>query len=284
MENFFIDKLRNIKLTKGQKQLAEYFVENQSLICQKSLLDIARDVGVSDVSVLRFVRAIGYDGYTELKHDLYAHISKEADMNFNILSLSDRMDRNAVTYKERNIEEVFLSVIHKNIEKSLRQNNPEKYNGIVELLEKSKRKAIVGSRGCQGVAIHFARSLRFLVDDVFEYTHSDTDALVMLQGLRKGDLLIMICFARYYKIDVQVLEAVKNQGVKICVITDKIVSPISVYSDILLLVETENISFNNSTLGVGCICEYLINLLCIRNETVYKKRLDKYDFDSRLFR
>ena len=34
-------------------------------------MDVAKEIGVSDASIIRFARAIGYLGFTDLKNDIY---------------------------------------------------------------------------------------------------------------------------------------------------------------------------------------------------------------------
>lgn len=36
-----------------------------------SSMDVAKEIGVSDASIIRFARAIGYLGFTDLKNDIY---------------------------------------------------------------------------------------------------------------------------------------------------------------------------------------------------------------------
>ena len=48
MENIFAEKLKKKSLTKAQKKIGEYFIANQLLLSQKSLRQVADEIGVSD--------------------------------------------------------------------------------------------------------------------------------------------------------------------------------------------------------------------------------------------
>ena len=42
-----------------------------------SSLAVAREVGVSDASIIRFSRAIGYKGFADLKNDLHSNLTQD---------------------------------------------------------------------------------------------------------------------------------------------------------------------------------------------------------------
>lgn len=280
MENIFFEKLKNKHLTKGQRKIAEYFIENEYLISQKSLLEIAKEIGTSDASVIRFTRILGYDGYADLKNDLNDRMVEQ----MNGMSLGDRFGVNKPIYSNVDSLNAFLEVMKSNIDKSLNQNKMESYDEVINLLLKSKRKCIIGFRGCKGVALQFARNLRFVLDDVKEIIEDSPDVACFLQSLKKDDFILFFSFVRYYKMDVAISEYAKKNGIKICVITDSIISPVVKNADIVLKVNTENISFINSTTSAICMSEFLYNLLLLKNNNLIQSRLNVYDSITEYFR
>jgi DNA-binding MurR/RpiR family transcriptional regulator len=280
MENIFFEKLKNKHLTKGQRKIAEYFIENEYLISQKSLLEIANEIGTSDASVIRFARILGYDGYADLKNDLNDKMVEQMSG----MPLDERFDVNKTIYSSINALNTYMEVIKNNIEKSLKQNNVENYDEVVELLIKSKRKCIIGFRGCKGLALQFASNLRYMIDDVVEIVNDSPNAANILQGLEKDDFIIFFSFVRYYKLDIAISEFAKKNGIKICIITDNIVSPVVKNADLVLKVNTTNISFMNSTVAALCMSEHLLNLLLIKNKNLVQNRLNVYDALTENFR
>lgn len=280
MENIFFEKLKNKNLTKGQRKIAEYFIENEYFISQKSLLEIANEIGTSDASVIRFARILGYDGYADLKNDLNDRMVEQ----INGMSLGDRFDVNKPIYSNIDSLNAFLEVMKNNIDKSLNQNKMDSYDEVIDLLLKSKRKYIIGFRGCKGVALQFARNLSFVLNDVTEVIEDSPDVACILQSLKKDDFILFFSFVRYYKIDVAISEYAKKNGIKICVITDSIVSPLVKNADIVLKVNTENISFINSTTAATCMSEFLYNLLLLKNNILVQNRLNVYDSMTEYFR
>lgn len=280
MENIFFEKIKNKRLTKGQKKIAEYFIENEYIVFQKSLLEIADEIGTSDASIIRFARILGYDGFADLKNDLYDKMV----VRMNGLTLGERFSANNASYKNEKALDRFLELMNSNIEKSLKQNNIESYNKVIDLLINSKKKCIIGFRGCKGMALQFARNLRFILDDVIELIDDGPDAASLLQNLREDDFIIFFSFVRYYKMDIAISEFAKNKRIKFCVITDNIVSPVVKHADIILKVNTANTSFINSTTASICMSEYLYNLLIQKNNELVQNRLNEYDSFTEFFR
>ncbi|MDK4491484.1 MurR/RpiR family transcriptional regulator, partial [Fusobacterium necrophorum] len=55
-------------LTKGEKKIAEYFVKNPKKVMMLSALELGKEIGVSDASILRFSKALGFQKFSDLKN------------------------------------------------------------------------------------------------------------------------------------------------------------------------------------------------------------------------
>ncbi len=63
MQEGMVGRIKKEKLTRGQRIIADYFYQEPEPDMQYDLPGIARAIGVSDASVIRFARAIGYEGF-----------------------------------------------------------------------------------------------------------------------------------------------------------------------------------------------------------------------------
>ena len=57
-------------LTKAEKQIAEYICENSKKVIMMTSLELGKELNVSDATVLRFSKKIGFSKYNELKEYL----------------------------------------------------------------------------------------------------------------------------------------------------------------------------------------------------------------------
>ena len=57
-------------LTKSQKIIADFLLENYALVPFETLNEIAHRIGLSTTSLIRFSRTMGYKDYTDLKKNI----------------------------------------------------------------------------------------------------------------------------------------------------------------------------------------------------------------------
>lgn len=274
MNNFVLDRIKGKNLTKGQEKIATYMIHNPYSVCQKSLMEVSKEIGVSDVSVLRFVRLIGFDGYGDFKAALYARFTEQISngISSETLALNKRLDANA-NLRDEHMFRHFIEITVKNVEESLIQNDADTYETVIEHIQKSSRVFIFGNRATKTAAEQFSRSLAYIRDSIIPI-HETYDVYPVLQGIGENDLFIFLCTSRFYENDVKLCRAVRDKSAKLCLITNIVPSPITKYADYILIAQAKSISYFNSMVGVFSICEYLAALLCKKDEVSAQKRLD----------
>ena len=239
---------------------------------------------MSDASVLRFVREMGYEGFNALKDDLHSIISERVLERTAWTSLSSRLDSSAVLPAQENLPDEFLQMMCGSIEKAFAQNDMAVFDRIVTQLNEADHTYIVGFRGCSGVAHFFARTLRYVIDRVVEVSSADVDAIGMLQSISDKDMMILLSYARYYKMDMEICKIAQDRNVKIYLLTDDLTSPVASYADHTIVVDTNSKSFYNSMTALHFVCEYIITLLCREKEQVLRERLNANDGYSNFLR
>lgn len=269
-----ISSIQSADLTRQQQRIADYFVKNRNRICTMSLIKVAKEIGVSDASVIRFARTIGYKGFSDLKADMYDDVIDDLSMiNIGEYDLSRRFDMQTEKYKSLDLSLELTRLLINNVDRSLRQNSPEVYEKIVDAVYAAERVFLVGLRGGKGSALQFARLFSYLMDNVHVVTNSEDEAVVQLHGLGEKDVVISISYARYFKIDKVLADLFKNRKAFHCAITDSLSSPLAKSATETCLVETGHMGFSNSTVGTVCVLEYLLTLLCRKYSLQYQERL-----------
>ena len=61
-------QLMGVKLTKKEKLIADFILDNFAEACFITSTEIAKRIHVSDSSVIRFTRTLGYSGFMEFHH------------------------------------------------------------------------------------------------------------------------------------------------------------------------------------------------------------------------
>ncbi|MBQ6322482.1 MAG: MurR/RpiR family transcriptional regulator [Lachnospiraceae bacterium] len=272
MDHTIIERISKTKLTKTEKKIADFFINNQEKIGALSALDAAKEIGVSDASIIRFARSIGYSGYADLKEHFYQSLVQNS---FGTLSLSERQAQADKKYGSGNIQEQYLSIVRQNIDVLFENNRQENIDLVVDGLIAARKKYIVGMRGCRGQALQLGRSLAFLLPEVFTINDAECTSLSRMQDMDEGDAMLMFYFPRYYQIDRCYLELAKKRKAKVFLITSDVTGEPSSYADVVLMVQTTSMSFAHSTLGVQVLSEYLS--LLIGRKVDSRDRLEERD-------
>lgn len=261
-------------MTPGQRIIADYILRHQNRICSSTCLGVAQEIGVSDASIIRFARAIGYQGFSDLKADLYRSLSQDIlETQVGEYAVDERLNIQTERYTDLDLSKELPKLLVNNVEQSICQNPYQAYSKTVDALQNGQRVVVLGLRGGKGPAIYFGRMLQFLMDEVQVITESTEEQISLLQTLRRNDTIIAISYARYYKSDKLLADLIQRRGATLCTLADSISSPFAKIANIVLLIETKHMGFHNSTVGTISVLEYLTTMLCWRAPQRYQAHL-----------
>ncbi len=276
MSSILVEHFKNHDFTKGQNRIAQYMIEHEISLSRMSLMELSKAIGVSDASVLRFVRYVGFDSYNDFKERLYQELTRQAELaaGNGKPRLRDRMSGDALALQ------LAAEEIAQSAEVSVTQNPPETYEAVAEAIRRARTVYVCGARGTLTAAEHFARILRFPVGSV-TYLADGHDIHAALCGAGKTDLLIFFCTSRFYESDVHICQAARASDTPICLVTNSIPSPLTPYAAHVLLSKAAEKSFFNSMVGMTALSEYLVMLLSQRQGKTLQNRLDSFDHFTR---
>jgi len=75
------------KLRKSERKVADFILENSTALINMRIVDVASSAQVSEPTVLRFCRALGYDGFQSFKLQLAQHLG--ANISYSQFSVDD---------------------------------------------------------------------------------------------------------------------------------------------------------------------------------------------------
>lgn len=262
MNNILASRIEGASLTKGQRKIADYFLKNQQRLAMLSSVQIAKEIGVSDASIIRFSRAIGYQGFAALKTDVYRELTHETDEKYSHLSLSERMEQSTIQYPAESIPSQFAERMQQNLSNTFRFNDQSTFSALTDALLRADKKFLIGLRSCYGSVQCFGRTLNIILPGV--NTLSENEAIDALLHCESNDIVLLFVLARYYKTDETYAKLAKLHGASLCVVTNNQFSPLKQYADFQLLADTSHMSFFNSTLSITMIEEYILTLISRR--------------------
>ena len=84
-------KIQSMQLTKTDRRIADYILEHNGHMDSmgfQTLTSLSIEIGISDTSIIRFIRKLGFRGYAEFRQEMGKRIAMEYSRDKNGLSLS----------------------------------------------------------------------------------------------------------------------------------------------------------------------------------------------------
>ena len=210
----------------AQKLVAAYVVENSYQIPFLSITQLAKNIGVSDNTVIKFCNQLGYAKFGEFKKAFSACAHTELVMS-NKLSESGAVDENdffAIGMEED------LSAIQATLADPA---NKQALTRLLPMLDKAKTVYITGGRASGYMAGLFVNALRYLGLKVHQVSTDMADYWDRLSMVDQADLVIAISFPRYTAQVVQALERLNAGGIPVVLITDTGLSPAQDHAELV---------------------------------------------------
>ena len=276
MENMK-ELLHSKRLTKTQKVIAEYILDNASEACFMTSTEIALKLGVSESSVIRFSRTIGFAGFMDFQKALRKdYQDKVLSISSSITVPSQRIAKQAKLESSADyINRHFKNAAH-NLEEIFIQNSIQTFEQAADTIISSKHKYIAATRGNICLADYFILYLKQMVPHVTMTTTTTMSPIDHMCNISQTDCLILFSFPRYSLQDKVTAEMAHDAGASIIVITDKPSSELAQYATVLLTVPVDSNTFFNSMIAPQFVSEALLETISHKAKGI-EKRLDTID-------
>ena len=255
------------RFSKGQKLIAQYILKNYDKVAFMTACKLGEAVGVSESTVVRFANALGYSGYPKLQDALQEVIK-------NKLTTVQRVDM----VKEFNDDSAILKKIVKsdmdNIKDTLEEIDEKAFEEAANRILKAKRIYIVGMRSSFTIAQYLGFYLGIILDSVHVIRKDMGDAFEQVVKINEDDVLIAISFPRYSKKSYQIVSYAKEKGAHIVSLTDSPFAPVASFTDNLLLVKSNMVSFVDSLVPALSIANALIVSVGMKEKEDIKQHFD----------
>ena len=239
------------KLSKSQKLIAQYIIENYDKAAFMTASRLADKVGVSESTVVRFANALGFDGYPQLQKGLEEIIKIKLTTVQRVEMAGEYSDGDLV------LKKVLRADIN-NIRATLEDIDYDVFQQVVNKICEAKKIYIVGLRSSMALADYFGFYLNLILDNVKIVHHGISNIFEQVFRVSKADVVIGIGFPRYSVQTVDALSYVKEQGVTIVGITDSLLSPIANLADYTLTAKSNMASFVDSLVAPLSLINALI--------------------------
>lgn len=215
-------------LTLSQKKVVDYLCSHAEEVIFMTAAQVARQLGISDSTVVRLAPALGFESFKEMKYHLRSQLMDRLDT-------VSRMER--TVGKISSVEDVLDAVLQadlNNLAQTAEMIPKETFVQAVRILRDTRDLHILGLRSAHSLAHFLASAMHFLRRRANLLIPGIRDLWGEISLLGGNSVLVVISFPRYTKLTVEAAEAAHNAGVTVVSVTDSVLSPLAAYSDYTL--------------------------------------------------
>ena len=258
------------KLSKGQKLIAEYIINDYDKAAFMTASKIGQKVGVSESTVVRFANALGFEGYPQLQRGLQEIIKTK-------LTTVQRVEMGTQYSNEGDIIRKVLRSDMENIHYTLENIDYDIFQKVINEIFLADKIYIVGLRSSTALAEYFGFYLNMILDNVRIVGYGVSDIFEQTLRVTENDLVIGISFPRYSNRTIEALRYIKEQNVKIVGITDTVFSPLNEICNYTLTSKSNMASFVDSLVAPLSLINAIIVAVGMREKDEITKYFNKLE-------
>ena len=262
-------------LTKSQKKVGDYIMKNLKQVAFMSTLDIASQLKLSDATIIRFARSIGFNGYPEMRDSIKREISYYD-------SPDERIFREQDFDSQLDFDNIVMRVARNDMRSQKKFYDNFDYtliDSVVSDIYAADVIHIIGIGTDRVIALFLDWYLRVMGFNVMCYTESGFNLAAKISNLKKNDMIIMGTNPRYLKDEKSILENARKAGAKTVGITTLEPSELTHLFDTILAVDVKPNYFLKSYVTYMRLCNIILIKTFERNsEQIMNKVRDFSDF------
>ena len=246
--------------SKGQKRIAHYITESYDKAAFMTANRLAKTVGVSESTVVRFAVDLGFDGYPTMQKAMQ-------EMVLNRLTSVQRLE---VASDRIGDQDVLSMVIQSDIDKLRRTGelvNRDEFQACVDAVLGAKRVYILGVRSTAPLANFLGYYLNYMFNNVHIVTASGTGEMFEnVVGMKADDVVIAFSFPRYSSSVVKAAQYCRSTGAEVIAITDNQESPLGQCATHVLCAKSDMVSLVDSLVAPLSVVNALIVAIAAKRE------------------
>lgn len=233
-------------LRKSEKQAADYILEHLEQIPDLPIDRLAKEAQVSQPTVLRMLKALGYKGYRDFRYRLVAELAKSGkrseDAGQPPLMYGYTLD------KKTGLEEIPVNITmttERMLEETLKNFPGKTYKRVVEALRNARIIDIYSVENSEVVAVDLLTKLLYLGLPCRHFTDCYLQQIAAGQ-LTERDVAVGISYSGESKDTVDAVRAAKRSGACTVAVTNFKDSTIAKYADILICTSQDQHFYGNA--------------------------------------
>lgn len=220
-------------MTKSQRKLADFLLSNSPEVALMTSADLAKEMKVSEATVVRFAQLLGFRGYPELRQHLQHKLLKELRSSERLATTVHARDEDATGPSPL---QTVVETTQAHLQQLLNTVSEEDLTSAVARIVRARRLFLFGE-GAPASVTHLAEFwFNRLGSYVIRVNQTGRRFFDHTFNVGEGDLGIVFAFRRVLPEPQAFVEHLSEQGGESMVITDLVRSSLHTHVDQVLLV------------------------------------------------
>lgn len=258
----------------SEQKAADYVIQHFDEMPQMTLGGLAKKCNVSQPTVLRMIRAVGFTGFKEFRYAVITELAR-TEKEMQIAPLYGYSFK-----KEDHLEDIpgkIVTTTAKMMEENLKNFSMKTYRSVIEALQQARMIDIYSVENSNVIARDLLTKLLYLgldcryMDDVYHQR-------ICAGNLTDQDVAIGISYSGCSVDTVENIRMAKKSGATTIVITNFKDSLISRYADLLICTSQEQIFYGDAIFSRTTqlvLVDMIYMGLLVSDDSRYEKSLDR---------
>lgn len=261
MSTNYLEKLLKHRLKSfndTERMIAEHFIRIGNDIVTKTISQLSHEINVSESTIFKFVKKLGFAGYQDFKISVASNLHKTEDRKKNLVVFAD-IKKSDTPYM------IAQKIVHSNIE--LLENlvytlNEEQLNNALELILNSKCLHFFGQGASSVIALDsYHKFLRTKYQ--CNYVGDSHMQLSVATKLGSDDCAFVYSHSGLSIETIEITKLLRQNNVKIISLTGNPNSEIVKLSDVSFVIFSEESTFRSEALTARILYLTLIDILYV---------------------
>lgn len=256
-------KKKYIRLSKGQRKVAQFVIDNPTTITTQVASEVGRQAGVSESTVIRFCYAMDLSGFNELQQKIKDYLIEK-----NGAAPAPLKKR---VYKKQNI--LCNEVMAKDVDgiiNIMEKINEADFNKAINILHNAERVFILGVRGSAPAALFFYNSLVSYRNEVYLMSYKSEKMAIDLTQMNEKSVLFVVETDDHQEDVRSVVELAKRKSSKVIAITEDAPCLLQEQADLLFTMAKQIQRAVPCEMAMFSLLHAIVECMVIQNKEYYQ--------------
>lgn len=264
-------------LRSSEKKVADYVLLNGHSVSTMTLAQLSKEAGVSEPTIVRFVKSIGCSSYSKFKMELIKDWGRESvvQKSDSELLVELHIDKND---KVEDIPEKMIGMTIKALEDTYKIIDTDNYKKAIKMIKSANIIDVYGVGNSGSIASDIMNKFLRIGLNCRAYSDSHIQQ-ICASHLTNKDLVIAISHSGSTIDTINALKIAKKAGAQTIALTNYKATTISEYADIIFYTGDSETTFYSETMvsriSQLAIVDMLYMGILVSDYDLYTKRLDK---------